>query len=126
MMGLEHLTTLAPMRWWQSIPISATFMFVIFQIRLGLHSFLEDKFPLAFFILGSIVIAIFFGIRIGLAMLTASLAIAYYFFILPYYSFNIATPSQLIYLIVNYILGTALLLIISWIQNDSHSFVDHH
>lgn len=126
MMRLEHLTALAPMKWWQSIPISASFIFFIFQIRLSLHPFLEDKFPLAFFIIGSMVIAIFFGIRIGLSMLTASLAIAYYYFIPPYYSFSIATTSQFFYLILNYILGIALILLISWIKNDGNSFADQH
>ncbi len=125
-MKAEYLHRFSLKKWLQIILVTVVVVLLTFEIRLFFHDYLGNHFPLIFFIFTTSILAYFFGARLGIIALSVSAVAAYYFFVKPYNSFQLGEISDLIYLIVKYILGVIVILLISWLKFDSKHFLDHH
>ena len=87
-------------------------VFVAFCIRYSLHSFLQGNLPMTFFILNTIVIALFFGYGASILTIFLSIPLAFFFFVPPFDSFDMPTPQDG-FVFISYIL-IALILAAHW------------
>ncbi|SNX28581.1 protein of unknown function [Polynucleobacter meluiroseus] len=93
-------------------------VFLAFCIRFTLHPLLQSGLPMTFFILNTILIALFFGYKPSLLTVVISAPLALFFFVPPYYSFNMPTPGDL-FIYLSYILVAIIaVVIIEWLQRE--------
>lgn len=111
-------------RWAKSGPVAYFFaifgVFVAFCIRFSLHGFLQGNIPMTFFILNTIIIALFYGYLPSLLTIVMSIPLAFFFFVPPFDSFDIPTPQDG-FVFVSYILIAVISVsIVEWLQRERY------
>ena len=99
---------------------------VVFAIRFELQFLLEDKLPLVFFSINSVILTIRFGARIGFASFAIGSVLSFYSFVPPYNSFGIPDYWHLQYFAIKFLLSILILSIIVTIQKMLVGFAEHH
>lgn len=95
-------------------------VFVAFCIRYSLHSFLQGNLPMTFFILNTIVIALFFGYGASVLTILLSIPLSFFFFVPPFDSFDTPTPQDG-FVFISYILIAFIAVgIIEWLQRERY------
>jgi len=98
-------------------------VFIAFAIRYTLHPFLEGNLPMTFFILNTIIIALFYGFRPSLLTIAISIPLAFFFFVPPFDSFEIPT-AQDSFVFCSYILIAFIAVaIVEWLQRERYKAV---
>lgn len=111
-------------RWARSGPDGYFFaifgVFVAFSIRFSLHAFLQGNIPMTFFILNTIVIALFYGYLPSLLTVILSVPLAFFFFVPPFDSFDMPTPQDS-FVFLSYILIAIIAVgIVEWLQRERY------
>jgi K+-sensing histidine kinase KdpD len=111
-------------RWARSGPEAYFFavfgVFVAFSIRYSLHGFLQGNIPMTFFILNTIVIALFYGYVPSLLTIALSIPLAFFFFVPPFDSFDMPTPQD-IFVFISYILIAFIAVaVVEWLQRERY------
>lgn len=111
-------------RWAKSGPEAYFFavfgVFVAFCIRFSLHGFLQGNIPMTFFIMNTIVIALFYGYLPSLLTILLSVPLAFFFFVPPFDSFDMPTPQD------GFVFGSYILIaliavgIVEWLQRERY------
>lgn len=111
-------------RWAKSGPEAYFFaffgVFVAFCIRFSLHGFLQGSIPMTFFIMNTIVIALFYGYIPSLLTIALSVPLAFFFFVPPFDSFDMPTPQD------GFVFGSYILIaviavgIVEWLQRERY------
>lgn len=95
-------------------------VFVAFCIRFSLHSFLQGNIPMTFFIMNTIVIALFFGYLPSLLTIALSIPLAFFFFVPPFDSFDMPTPQDG-FVFASYIfIAVISVCIVEWLQRERY------
>lgn len=95
-------------------------VFVAFSIRYTLHGFLQGNIPMTFFILNTIVIALFYGYVPSILTIILSIPLAFFFFVPPFDSFDTPTPQDG-FVFISYILIAFIAVgIIEWLQRERY------
>lgn len=95
-------------------------VFVAFCIRYSLHNFLQGNIPMTFFIINTIVIALFYGYLPSLLTIALSIPLAFFFFIPPFDSFDTPTPQD------GFVFGSYIFIalvsvcIVEWLQRERY------
>lgn len=98
-------------------------VFVAFSIRFSLHIFLQGNLPMTFFILNTILIALFYGFLPSLITITLSIPLAFFFFVPPFDSFDVPTPQDS-FVFISYILIAFIAVgIVEWLQRERYKAV---
>jgi len=96
---------------------------VSFAIRYSLHPFLQGNLPMTFFILNTIIIALFYGFRPSLLTIAISIPLAFFFFVPPFDSFDMPTAQD------SFVFGSYILIafiavgIVEWLQRERYKAV---
>lgn len=111
-------------RWAKSGPEAYFFalfgVFVAFCIRFSLHGFLQGNIPMTFFILNTILIALFYGYLPSLLTILLSIPLAFFFFVPPFDSFDTPTPQDG-FVFCSYILIALISVgIVEWLQRERY------
>ena len=111
-------------RWPKSGPQTYIFaifgVFVAFCIRFSLHDFLQGNIPMTFFIMNTIVIALFFGYLPSLVTIVLSIPLAFFFFVPPFDSFDMPTPQDG-FVFSSYIMIALIAVgIVEWLQRERY------
>ena len=111
-------------RWAKSGPEGYFFalfgVFVAFCIRFSLHDFLQGNIPMTFFILNTIVIALFFGYLPSLVTIVFSVPLAFFFFVPPFDSFDTPTPQDG-FVFCSYVMIALIAVgIVEWLQRERY------
>ena len=111
-------------RWAKSGPEGYFFalfgVFVAFCIRFSLHGFLQGNIPMTFFIMNTIVIALFYGYRPSLLTIILSIPLSFFFFVPPFDSFDMPTPQDG-FVFSSYILIALIAVgIVEWLQRERY------
>lgn len=111
-------------RWAKSGPEAYFFaifgVFVAFCIRFSLHGFLQGNIPMTFFILNTIVIALFYGYLPSLLTIALSVPLAFFFFVPPFDSFDTPTPQDG-FVFASYILIAVIAVgVVEWLQRERY------
>ena len=111
-------------RWAKTGPLGYFFavfgVFVAFSIRFSLHGFLQGSIPMTFFIMNTIVIALFYGYLPSLLTVAISVPLAFFFFVPPFDSFDMPTPQD------GFVFGSYILIaiiavgIVEWLQRERY------
>jgi K+-sensing histidine kinase KdpD len=111
-------------RWAKSGPEAYFFaifgVFVAFCIRFSLHGFLQGNIPMTFFIMNTIVIALFYGYLPSLMTIALSVPLAFFFFVPPFDSYDTPTPQD------GFVFGSYILIaliavgIVEWLQRERY------
>jgi K+-sensing histidine kinase KdpD len=95
-------------------------VFIAFAVRFSLHAFLQGNIPMTFFILNTIVIALFYGYIPSFLTIVLSVPLAFFFFVPPFDSFDMPTPQDsfvfLSYILIAFIAVT----IVEWLQRERY------
>jgi K+-sensing histidine kinase KdpD len=95
-------------------------VFVAFCIRYSMHGFLQGNIPMTFFILNTIVIALFFGYLPSILTIILAMPLAFFFFIPPFDSFDMPTPQDG-FVFISYILIAFIAVgIVEWLQRERY------
>jgi K+-sensing histidine kinase KdpD len=95
-------------------------VFVAFCIRYSLHPFLQSNLPMTFFILNTIVIALFYGYFPSFLTIALSIPLAFFFFVPPFDSFDMPTPQDS-FVFLSYILIACISVgIVEWLQRERY------
>jgi K+-sensing histidine kinase KdpD len=98
-------------------------VFVAFSIRFSLHTFLQGNIPMTFFILNTILIALFFGYLPSLLTMVLSVPLAFFFFVPPFDSFDLPTPQDS-FVFLSYVLIAMIAVgIVEWLQRERYKAV---
>jgi K+-sensing histidine kinase KdpD len=95
-------------------------VFVAFCIRFSMHGFLQGNIPMTFFIMNTIVIALFYGYLPSLITILLSVPLAFFFFVPPFDSFDMPTPQD------GFVFGSYILIaliavgIVEWLQRERY------
>ncbi|MBT8637069.1 DUF4118 domain-containing protein [Polynucleobacter paneuropaeus] len=98
-------------------------VFVAFSIRYSLHDFLQGNIPMTFFILNTIIIALFYGFIPSLLTIFLSVPIAFFFFVPPFDSYDMPTPQDG-FVFISYIsIAFIAVVIVEWLQRERYKAV---
>ncbi|MBT8570359.1 DUF4118 domain-containing protein [Polynucleobacter paneuropaeus] len=98
-------------------------VFVAFCIRYSLHDFLQGNIPMTFFILNTIIIALFYGFIPSLLTIFLSVPIAFFFFVPPFDSYDMPTPQDG-FVFISYIsIAFIAVAIVEWLQRERYKAV---
>ncbi|QWD29290.1 DUF4118 domain-containing protein [Polynucleobacter paneuropaeus] len=98
-------------------------VFVAFSIRYSLHDFLQGNIPMTFFILNTIIIALFYGFIPSLLTIFLSVPIAFFFFVPPFDSYDMPTPQDG-FVFISYIsIAFIAVAIVEWLQRERYKAV---
>jgi hypothetical protein len=98
-------------------------VFVAFSIRYTLHPFLQSSIPMTFFILNTIITALFYGAVPSLLTILLSIPLAFFFFVPPFDSFDMPTPQDS-FVFLSYILIAIIAVgIVEWLQRERYKAV---
>jgi K+-sensing histidine kinase KdpD len=98
-------------------------VFVAFSIRYSLHAFLQSSLPMTFFILNTIVVALFYGFLPSLMTIFFSVPLAFFFFVPPFDSFDFPTPQDS-FVFMSYILIAFIAVgIVEWLQRERYKAI---
>ena len=114
-------------RWAKSGPQAYFFavfgVFVAFSIRYSLHTFLQGNIPMTFFILNTILVALFYGYLPSLLTIALSVPLAFFFFVPPFDSFDTPTPQDA-FVFLSYILIAFISVgVVEWLQRERYRAV---
>jgi K+-sensing histidine kinase KdpD len=111
-------------RWAKSGPQAYFFaifgVFVAFCIRFSLHGFLQGNIPMTFFILNTIVVALFYGYLPSILTIPLSVPLAFFFFVPPFDSFDMPTAQD------GFVFGSYILIaliavgVVEWLQRERY------
>lgn len=110
----------------QSIFLFSGLIALAFLIRLELAPVLADRVPLALFILNSLILTQIIGLLSGFSSLLIGAVLSYYFFVPPYSSFLLPDTFHLIYFCFKFVVGSMLILLVTWIKNQLFEIHEHH
>jgi K+-sensing histidine kinase KdpD len=95
-------------------------VFIAFAIRYTLHPFLQSNLPMTFFILNTIVIALFYGYLPSVLTIAISIPLAFFFFVPPFDSFETPT-AQDSFVFASYILIAFIAVgVVEWLQRERY------
>ena len=98
-------------------------VFVAFSIRYSLQDFLQGNIPMTFFILNTIIIALFFGYIPSILTIVLSVPIAFFFFVPPFDSYDMPTPQDS-FVFLSYILIAFIAVgVVEWLQRERYRAV---
>jgi K+-sensing histidine kinase KdpD len=98
-------------------------VFVAFSIRYSLHTFLQGNLPMTFFILNTILIALFYGFLPSFFTIILSIPLAFFFFVPPFDSFDMPTPQDS-FVFMSYILIAFIAVgIVEWLQRERYKAI---
>ncbi|MBU3632066.1 DUF4118 domain-containing protein [Polynucleobacter sp. AP-Feld-500C-C5] len=98
-------------------------VFVAFSIRYSLHTFLQANLPMTFFILNTILTALFFGFLPSVVTIILSIPLAFFFFVPPFDSFDMPTPQDS-FVFISYILIAFIAVgIVEWLQRERYKAI---
>ena len=69
-------------------------VFVAFCIRYSLHGFLQANLPMTFFIVNTIIIALFYGFGPSLMTIVLAIPLSFFYFVPPFDSYDLPTPQD--------------------------------
>ena len=93
---------------------------IAFAIRYTLHPFLQSNLPMTFFILNTIVIALFYGYLPSVLTIAISIPLAFFFFVPPFDSFETPT-AQDSFVFISYILIAFIAVgVVEWLQRERY------
>ena len=93
---------------------------IAFAIRYTLHPFLQANLPMTFFILNTIIIALFYGYLPSVITILISIPLAFFFFVPPFDSFDIPT-AQDSFVFASYILIAFIAVgVVEWLQRERY------
>ena len=93
---------------------------IAFAIRYTLHPFLQSNLPMTFFILNTIVIALFYGYLPSVLTIVISIPLAFFFFVPPFDSFETPT-AQDSFVFISYILIAFIAVgVVEWLQRERY------
>jgi len=95
-------------------------VFVAFCIRYSLHDFLQGNIPMTFFIINTIVIALFYGYLPSLLTIALSIPLAFFFFIPPFDSFDTPTPQDGFVFSSYIFIALISVCIVEWLQRERY------
>ena len=95
-------------------------VFVAFCIRYSLHDFLQGNIPMTFFIINTIVIALFYGYLPSLLTIALSIPLAFFFFIPPFDSFDTPTPQDGFVFCSYIFIALISVCIVEWLQRERY------
>lgn len=98
-------------------------VFVAFSIRYSLHDFLQGNIPMTFFILNTIIIALFYGFIPSLLTILLSVPIAFFFFVPPFDSYDMPTPQDGFVFISYILIAFIAVAIVEWLQRERYKAV---
>lgn len=98
-------------------------VFVAFSIRFTLHQFLQGSIPMTFFIVNTIVIALFFGYLPSLFTIVISVPLAFFFFVPPFDSFETPTAQDGFVFISYILIALIAVCIVEWLQRERYKAV---
>ena len=113
---------------WAKYGIEAYFfaifgVFVAFSIRYSLQDFLQGNIPMTFFILNTIIVALFFGYIPSILTIILSVPIAFFFFVPPFDSYDMPTPQDG-FVFISYILIAFISVgVVEWLQRERYKAV---
>ena len=96
---------------------------IAFAIRYTLHPFLQGNLPMTFFILNTIVIALFYGYLASLFTILISIPLAFFFFVPPFDSFDTPTAQD------SFVFGSYILIafiavgVVEWLQRERYKAI---
>jgi K+-sensing histidine kinase KdpD len=96
---------------------------IAFAIRYTLHPFLQSNLPMTFFILNTIIIALFYGFRPSIFTILMSIPLAFFFFVPPFDSFDMPTAQD------SFVFGSYILIafiavgIVEWLQRERYKAI---
>lgn len=98
-------------------------VFIAFAIRYTLHPFLQGNLPMTFFILDTIVIALFYGYLPSFLTIAISIPLAFFFFVPPFDSFEMPT-AQDSFVFASYILIAFIAVgVVEWLQRERYKAI---
>ena len=95
-------------------------VFVAFCIRFSLHNFLQGNIPMTFFIMNTIIIALFFGYLPSLVTIFFSIPLAFFFFVPPFDSFDTPTPQDGFVFCSYIMIALIAVAVIEWLQRERY------
>ena len=98
-------------------------VFVAFSIRYSLHDFLQGNIPMTFFILNTIIIALFYGFIPSLLTIFLSVPIAFFFFVPPFDSYDMPTTQDGFVFISYILIAFIAVAILEWLQRERYKAV---
>ena len=98
-------------------------VFVALSIRYSLHDFLQGNIPMTFFILNTIIIALFYGFIPSLLTIFLSVPIAFFFFVPPFDSYDMPTPQDGFVFISYILIAFIAVAIVEWLQRERYKAV---
>lgn len=98
-------------------------VFVAFCIRYSLHDFLQGNIPMTFFIMNTIVVALFFGYLPSLLTILLSVPLAFFYFVPPFDSFDMPTPQDLFVFLSYILIAFIAVAIVEWLQRERYKAV---
>ena len=98
-------------------------VFIAFSIRYSLQDFLQGNIPMTFFIMNTIIIALFYGYIPSLLTIILSVPIAFFFFVPPFDSYDMPTPQDG-FVFISYILIAFIAVgVVEWLQRERYKAV---
>lgn len=98
-------------------------VFIAFAIRYTLHSFLQGNLPMTFFILDTIIIALFYGYLPSFLTIAISIPLAFFFFVPPFVSFEMPT-AQDSFVFASYIFIAFIAVgVVEWLQRERYKAI---
>jgi len=98
-------------------------VFIAFAIRYTLHPFLQGNLPMTFFILNTILIALFYGYLPSFLTIAISIPLAFFFFVPPFDSFDMPTPQDS-FVFASYILIAFIAVgVVEWLQRERYKAI---
>lgn len=95
----------------------------VFFMRYKLHPFFQSQFPVAIFLINTMLISYKFGWRPGLLSAFVGEVLALYFFIPPFNSFELITRFDLANLVIYGALFSLIIYLIEKLQRESYRAV---
>ena len=96
---------------------------IAFFIRYQFHPFLQNNFPILFFLFNTLLIAFKFGYRPAIFSAILGVALAYYFFIPPYNSFDLDNPQDFLNIVIYSLLFAIAIYLIEKLQRERYRAV---
>ena len=95
-------------------------VFVAFSIRYTLHTFLQGSIPMTFFIINTILVALYYGYLPSIVTILISIPLAFFFFVPPFDSFDAPTPQDS-FVFCSYVLIAFIAVgIVEWLQRERY------
>ncbi|MBT8633780.1 DUF4118 domain-containing protein [Polynucleobacter paneuropaeus] len=98
-------------------------VFVAFSIRYSLQDFLQGNIPMTIFIINTIIIALFYGYIPSMLTIILSVPIAFFFFVPPFYSYDMPTPQDGFVFISYILIAFIAVAIVEWLQRERYKAV---